>query len=239
MKKIKVCVFLAVSFIIYIFSGCIPVPLTQSFKMPGKIATSPIEKGLIINYPQEYRPTQFLTSPNKQVLALIPLVFYVHANFYHNPQIIMPSSFSSEWSLKEIGDIIKKDIENSQIFADLIYLQNNNVQITKKADLDYYMLDIKIKDYSWHRNMTAYGLSFLGGILWIVGAPMSYGKLQIILVLELKDSNNNLVAKKTISSQKIVIEWIYTLLGGFRKLPECYSDISKDIRSFLLDSTKQ
>ena len=101
-----------------------------------------------------------------------------------------------------------------------------------------YYLHLTLREGAWNRNFTTYGCSIGGPYLWILGFPVSYGSVQIDLDVELKDSSNRSLGKKSFRSEVGLTEWIYTPHRFLKRLPEAYAQLSPQIRSFVLKSIK-
>ena len=180
-------------------------------------------------------------SPNDDMWILIPLCFYsaqqvdpvVRRNFFQN---------SLESSMQRL---FLTDLKASGI-ATLVATEDSKQPRIKKWSENYYRLELVLKHAVWNRNITAYGLSYPGTLLWTLGLPVSYGNVQLeieaILYPPGKDAKP--VGRTTIKEEESCVESIYDQLGynpsiSETKMAEIFPEVAKKLRLFIVDNIKK
>jgi hypothetical protein len=178
-------------------------------------------------------------NPNDDPWILIPFCFYsgqkvdpiVKRNYFQN-------------NLDEaLQRLFIKDLRSSNISKKVINACKIN---TTKSDLaKNYRLELVLKHAVWNRNLTAYGLSYPGTLLWSVGFPTSYGSvnLEVDAALYSPGASQKPIAKTTLKQDESCVEFIYDQLGyqpsvAEDLLTEMFPKIAKDLRKFIIRTLK-
>ena len=174
---------------------------------------------------------------NADPYIMIPLWLWSHS--YIDP-ILRYSYFQNPLPLILRG-LLYSDIEASEIFNKVI-ISPELYEINKK---NAYKLVIILEDATWSRNLTSYGLSYPGTILWAFGLPVSYGEVYLKLKAEIYPPNSdNPIATTRIFKTVPCTEWIYDQVNysppiSEYKLAEIFPKITKDLRTFILKALKE
>lgn len=98
-------------------------------------------------------------------------------------------------------------------------------------------LDVKLQQGLWSRNITTYGCSIFGSLLWMVGAPPSYGHVDLGLQVEVIDVLGKVHNTATYSAESAVTESMHK-----NKLPRslclAYGEISPRLRAFVVQNSE-
>ena len=245
MKKYKfsLLVFTALSAILV--SSCNPLTpnysLTYTPAPPVKLRDFKQSSTLFISNILDERTgeAKISSEPNADPYILIPLWPYSHSDI--NP--IIRYSFFQAPLPEAIKRLVVTDIKASDIFQKVVTTAYNaDTYMSSEDELNAYRLSITLKDAVWSRNLTSYGLSYPGTFLWVIGFPVSYGEIYMNLNVEFyAPITRKLIAKKTIRKSINCTEWIYDQINykppiSEFKLTEIFPEITKEIRTFLIDS---
>jgi hypothetical protein len=174
---------------------------------------------------------------NADPYILIPLWLWSHS--YIDP--VLRYSYFQEPLPLILRALIHSDIKASKLFNTTIYSE----ELYKLKEKDSYRLVIKLMDATWSRNLTSYGLSYPGTILWAFGLPVSYGDVYLKLKVELYSPDS----EKPIDTTEIFktvpcTEWIYDQVNysppiSEYKLAEMFPEITKELRTFIIKALEK
>jgi hypothetical protein len=169
---------------------------------------------------------------NADPYILIPLWLWSHS--YIDP--VLRYSYFQEPLPLILKALIYSDIKASNLFKDVI----SSEELYEIKSKNSYRLEVSLKDATWSRNLTSYGLSYPGTILWAFGLPVSYGDVYIKIKAELFAPNSD----KPLNSIEIFktvpcTEWIYDQVNysppiSEYKLAEMFPEVTKELRTFIL-----
>ncbi len=219
-------------------TGCAYKPLTlnESVALQGAIVNSPISDSLAVLSGVDSRPRKDKASIGAGAIAFIPLVPFgkqeMTPDFLYR-QNNMDRSYSF---LEDITRLIARDLQQSQIFVKTYLPAEIRGDV---APVGSYVLKVILKESNWDRTFTTYGLSFGATYLWLVGAPCSYGNVQLHFDIELWSPSNQFLGKQTFSHTETYTEWIYAPFHMFERLDKAYEAISPSIRRFVLAAIKR
>ncbi|MCP4178805.1 MAG: hypothetical protein GY756_13655 [bacterium] len=185
--------------------------------------------------------------PEVNPLILVPLWPNIHDDI--NP-VIRYCYFQPKIT-ETLQNLFITDLRTSDLFKKVTSspfgqtVDINNIKKTK-IPKDSYLLQIKIKKAVWSRNLTSYGLGYVGTVLWALGAPMSYGHvaLEISASLYSPKDYSKPIAEIITSEQTPCTEFIYDQMyynppiSEF-KLAQLFSKITDTLRVFLYDHIKK
>ena len=105
-----------------------------------------------------------------------------------------------------------------------------------------YILDIEVKQATWSRYLTTYGLSSAGTVLWLF-LPESYGSVTISIIARLYSPSNreNPMDVTIITRKANCTEWAYDQINYLPpisefKIAEMFPEIMTELRVFLVNS---
>ena len=184
--------------------------------------------------------------PDADPLILIPFWFYSHSNL--NP--IIRFSYFQPSLLDVLNKLFTLDIDASKIFRNVLNTPEGIEQKTFEKKFfsitpQAYKLEIILLKAVWSRNLTSYGLSYPGTLLWAIGLPVSYGEVCLsIEAILYTPGGKKVIAKKAIEEKVSCTEWIYDQVN-YRppisefKLAEIFPKVTKKLREFIFDSVKK
>ncbi len=253
MKNIKLQVLLFSFSLVLIITGC--NSMTESsiglnYKPEPAIELNGISQPntLYIATLQDERtePERINFEPDADPLILIPFWFYSHSNL--NP--VIRFSYFQPSLLDVLNKLFTLDIDAAKIFKNVLNTPKGIEQkafekkffsISPKA----YKLEITLQKAMWSRNLTSYGLSYPGTLLWALGLPVSYGDVYLTIKAVLyAPGGRKVIAKKVIKESTSCTEWIYDQVN-YRppisefKLAEIFPKATKELREFIFDSVKK
>jgi hypothetical protein len=179
-------------------------------------------------------------NPNDDPWILIPLCFYSSQKV---DPIVKRNYFQNDLD-EALQRLFIKDLRASNISKTVINACKINT--TEGELLKNYRLELVLKHAVWNRNLTAYGLSYPGTLLWSVGFPTSYGsvKLEVDATLYPPGSAQKPLGTITLSEDESCVEFIYDQLGyqpsvAEDLLTEMFPKIAKNLRKFIKKTIKK
>ena len=133
--------------------------------------------------------------------------------------------------LEDVGRTVAKDLNAAGIAKSVAYV--NSETAPPYPAPGSYALEVRLKEGIWHRYFTTYCLSFPGDLLWLIGAPVSYGNVQLAIEARLLDNNGNVLGTKEFAAKVGLTESAYGGFAFFRRLPTAYGSISESLRPFV------
>jgi hypothetical protein len=100
-----------------------------------------------------------------------------------------------------------------------------------------YTLELAVEEGVWNRHITAYGLSVAGVALWMLGAPNSFGDVELALAAELRDGSGRSLGRTRVVASEPVVEWIYHS-PFWSDLREVYAQMLALLRPFVIDAIR-
>jgi len=183
--------------------------------------------------------------PDAAPEILIPFWFYSHSDL--NP--IIRFSYFQPSLIDALNKLFIMDINEAGIFKQVLNSPKGIEQIKFEKKLlsinpNTYKLEITLEKAVWSRNLTAYGLSYPGSLLWVIGMPASYGNVSFSISTVLYAPGNKIIGKTQISEQVSCTEWIYDQVN-YRppisefKLAEIFPKVTKKLREFIFQTVKK
>jgi hypothetical protein len=182
--------------------------------------------------------------PETDPLLFIPFWFYSHSYIdpviryiYFQPTLVDVLAKLFLTDLNEAG--IFKQVLDSPGGIELADFEKRSFSINP----DTYKLEIILNKAVWSRNVTAYGLSYPGTLLWALGLPISYGDVDFSMEAVLYAPGKKLLGRKVIKKHISCTEWIYDQIY-YRppvseiKLAELFPMVAADLREFIFQSVK-
>jgi hypothetical protein len=182
--------------------------------------------------------------PEVNPLILVPLWPNINDNI--NP-VIRYCYFQPEMT-DTLQNLFITDLRVSGLFKEVTSspfgqtIGINNIK-NSKIPKNSYLLQIKITKAVWSRNLTSYGLGYVGTVLWALGAPMSYGHVALEITASLyspKDYSKP-IAEIITSEQMPCTEFVYDQMY-YRppiseiKLAQLFAKIADKLRIFLSEN---
>jgi len=136
----------------------------------------------------------------------------------------------------EMADTIQRDLAASNLFSELRYEYDGKYYTAEsKSPLPYYTpefkLDIEVKEMTWSRHPSFYGLSMGGAALWVLGLPVSYGTCRMVLAVEAVDvAGDELLWDKEYAVEAPCAEWLYWNWGADKSWSEALAKILAELR---------
>ena len=226
--------FLFVIGIIFV-SGCQVVPqLTYNFKPETKITESPLTKKIVVMKSLDNRLHSGTTPVAKAFIPFYPFV----------KTIDEPETFVYRWNgssfdyCMNFSQLVAKDLIASGITADAVVSPETtkiNPLLTGNTKPDY-IIRLTLNRMDWQADFTMYGLSILGILPQIFGAPYSYGFSHLDFKAEILNAQGKTIAERTFSGLESQDAWIYYYSAYLRALTYAYSNVSNEFRSFVAGS---
>jgi len=207
------------------------------FKPESAVALgAPPIKSLLVRVVSEQPSDETLPfDPNDDPWILLPFCFYSSQNV--NPMV--KRDFMQSDVEEAFRRLFTKDLRASGLCGE-VFICEGGRGLGADRGSDAYRLDIVIKHAVWHRNLTAYGLSYPGAILWVVGAPVSYGHVTLELKVALYKPGNpsTPLAVKNINRRENCVEWVYEQVGyqpakSETIMTEMFPGMATDLRKFV------
>ena len=175
-------------------------------------------------------------------LILIPFWFYSHSNL--DPTIRF--NYFQPSLINVLNNLFVMDINAAGIFKQVLNSPKGIPQTKFEKNLfsitpDTYKLEIVLNKALWSRNLTSYGLSYLGTFLWAVGFPVSYGNVYFSIDATLYAPGNKVIGRKQISKEMPCTEWIYDQINykppiSEYKLAAIFPKVTKELREFIFQA---
>lgn len=219
-----------------LLSGCTSISLVEGFE-PAQAAARGGDGALFVVVEPDARPLQGKSHVGSGFLALIPLVPYGHQQY--SPEFAVLSSAMTESDFpNEVARTVIKDLRAAGVAG---WVGRPEDRLPGQATpANAATLYLTLTEGVFHRNLTAYGLSFAGALLWIVGLPTSYGSAEIGLTAELRAADGTSLGQREFHGKESAVEWFYRPLGPAytRALPGAYGQISPGLREFVTSTLR-
>jgi hypothetical protein len=209
--------------------------LTYDFIPAGKVAgDNPPVRKIVIMKPLNIRGHAGTTPVIK---AYIPCYPYVR-------EIREPEAFTYDWNSyrfdyeMDFAELVAIDLRASGIAVDVVTSPETTripALITGKNPPDY-IIKLSLNRLDWQRKFTMYGVSVIGYLPQVFGAPDEYGFAYLKFSAEVFDAQGKPVASKTFSANESQNGWLYYFTGYLRALTRAYAQVSPDFRRFVADS---
>jgi hypothetical protein len=212
--------------------GCTSVSLVERFEPAPKGNVRTGADALLVVVEPDARPLQGKSHIGSGFLALIPLVPYGHQQY--SPEFSLLSAAMTESDFpSEVARTVIKDLRAAGV-AGWVGRPEDRLP-GQSAPQAAVTLHLTLTEGVFHRNLTAYGVSFVGALLWMVGLPTSYGSAEIGLVAELRDAAGTSLGRQEFRGKESATEWLYRPMGPAytRALPGAYAQISPGLREFV------
>ena len=244
MKNIKLYLFSLCGILLLSAGGCANYhyPPAVYVPEPSMLGEAPLVDDLLVEKIKNAQPEKetLRFAPNNDPWILMPLCFYSSERV--NPMV------KRNYLQNDLDDALQrlfiKDIRASGITKNTINACKINT--TAKELNRNYRLELVLKHAVWKRNITAYGLSYPGTLLWSIGLPVSYGSVLLEIDAAIYAPNSNLkpIAKTTIKHEQDCVEFIYDQIGYKPSVSEnILADIfplaAKDLRKFIRTTLKE
>jgi len=209
-----------------VLNACAAASL-DAYKPAGPLVSRPSIDSLVIRSGKDERPPGRIGTG---FYAWIPLVPYGHQTFLLGESVdsTRPGTF-----MDDLTATVAKDLQVAGFASSVASLGRVAPFETSRPG---YSMQLTIKDGVCHRYFTLYGISLAGFFPWVVGAPISYGSVDVGFEAELKDPSGTSLGRQTFAGKADVTEWLYTGLppgACLRKLPNVYAQISPQLRAFV------
>jgi hypothetical protein len=240
MKKFKAPLLLVATVIAVFLSGCTnisPKEMLIYTPEPALSTQKPLIKALFVEKMQNAQPNEEMLpfAPNDDPWILIPLCFYSSQTV---KPLVKRSFFQNDLDTA-LQRLFVQDIRASGLCELLLSADENNPRVNAWGAKRYH-LQLILKHAKWKRNLTAYGLSYPGTILWSLGLPTSYGNVDVEIdaILYPPGADSEPLAKTTITEKASCTEFIYDQIGyqpakSEMVLVEMYPKLAKRLRKFI------
>jgi hypothetical protein len=222
-------------------SGCTTFQEKPSVYVPEPaldLNSPPIESLMVRIIGEQPAEETLPFDPNNDPWILMPLCFYSSKNV--NPMV--KRDFMQNDVEEAFRRLFAKDLRASGLCGEVFICEGGRGGGANRVS-DAYRLDITLKHAVWHRSLTAYGLSYPGTLLWVLGAPVSYGyvALELEVALYPPGSKGKLLAVKTFKREEDCVEWIYEQIGyqpakSETILTEMFPGLASDVRLFIKEA---
>ena len=194
------------------------------------VIDSPEIDTLFVVPTQDHRTQEGKTKFFRGLAAFIPFVRSGYQQGNPDRYLAPPGRFSHDFA-DDVTDTVINDVKASNIARRVVKLddQNNVPELTTSDRL----LRIELHEAVWRRNFRLYGMSIYGVLAWLV-APVSDGEVDLELLVQLENSNGNVIASDVLSSTQPVTEWIYKGPPRFEPYNAAYGEISPRLRELTM-----
>lgn len=246
MNNLKISMLLFATAAAVFFSGCAtvsPKDMLTYVPEPALSSQKPLIPALFVEKMQNAQPNEEMLpfAPNDDPWILIPLCFYSSQTV---KPLVKRSFFQNDLDTA-LQRLFVKDIRASGLCELLLSADEHNPRVNAWGAKRYH-LELILKHAKWNRNLTAYGLSYPGTLLWSIGFPTSYGyvDVEIEAILYPPGPDAKPLAKTTISEKAPCTEFIYDQIGyqpakSEMVLVEMFPKLAKRLRKFLATSLKK
>lgn len=171
--------------------------------------------------------------PNSDPMIMIPFLPYSKAIL--NPMVRY--NFFQDDLRESLQRLFVKDLRTSGI-CQTIEVADQYKPLLKPSTAAY-RLTLDVKRARWTRYLTAYGLSYPGTFLWIIGLPVSFGHVELAIDVELRDPYDKLLGKTRLTRKARCTEWLYDQINyqpavSEDRLTELFPSVANDLREFLV-----
>lgn len=217
--------------------GCATVTLPDGFEPPPASSGAPVSGVEIVEVivDLDARPLQGRSRVGTGFLTFVPLVPYAHQQF--SPEFgAFATTLKNGDFPQDVGDVIVSDLRAAQV-ASWVGMPDDRLP-GKDSELPAHRLHLTVEEGVYHRNVTTYGLSFFGALLWFVGLPNSYGSAELVISIDLRDPADHSLGTETFHGKSGATEWIYypVVPAYSPAMPEAYGQISPQLRRFVFES---
>ncbi len=222
-----------------LFGGCStfdPDTMTEYNPEPGVVIENPPIESLLVRVSNERPEEETLPfNPNNDPWILLPLCFYSSQKV--NPMV--NRNFLQNTLDEALQRIIMKNLRVSGLCGE-VFACGGGGQFGNARASGAYRLNLALRHAVWHRNLTAYGLSYPGTFLWVLGAPVSYGDVTLEVDASLYAPGKTIkpLATHKFVMSKSCVEWIYEQIGYHPAksetiLTDTVPKLASDIREFV------
>ena len=245
MNKLNTSILLLATAAASFFSGCnslSPEDMLKYVPEPALSSQKPLIQALFVEKMKNACPDKEMLpfAPNDDPWILIP--FWLYSSQTVKP--LVKRSFFQNNLDTALQRLFVKDIRASGICELLLSADENNPRVNAWGAKRYH-LQLILKHAKWTRNLTAYGLSYPGTLLWSIGLPTSYGYVDVEFeaILYPPGADAKPLAKTTISEKDTCTEFIYDQIGyqpakSEMVLVEMYPKLAKKLREFITNTLK-
>jgi hypothetical protein len=209
--------------------------LTYDFIPGGKLTGSnpPVRK-IVIMKPLDIRGHAGTTPGIKAFIPCYPFV----------REIREPEAFTYDWNgyrfdyEKDFAELVAMDLRASGIAVDVVASPETTqipALITGKNPPDY-IVKLSLNRLDWQKKFTMYGVSVIGYIPQVFGAPDEYGFAYLKFTADVFDAHGQPIASRTFSANESQNSWLYYFTGYLRALTRAYAQVSPEFRRFVADS---
>ena len=226
-----------------IFTGCKTVNERFSGYVPEpSLLNKPLIDGLLVEKVINAQPQEenLPFNPNEDPWILIPFCFYSAQKV---DPLVKRNFFQSNLD-EALQRLFIKDLRASHISRTISCTDTTN--LNRDFWKNKYRLQIILKHAVWNRNITAYGISYVGTILWSLGLPVSYGDVQLEIEAQLfpPGEAKKPIATTVLKGNRSCVELIYDQVGyrssvSEDKLTEIFPEIARDLRKFMIKNLKK
>jgi hypothetical protein len=206
--------------------GCSSAPREPfaEFEPGPAIASAPGVQRLVIDLGAEVRPEGGRNRIGAGFLAFIPLWPYGPQEWR---RIYNRSDLRDELAATIARDMLASGMTRDAFTGTLAMAR------TLPGSIEPHVLRVTVHEAVWNRNCTAYGLSLLGPILWMLSAPVSYGSGQVDFTAELVGPDGAALASERFVAVRGITEWPYSRGAVSGPFSEMYAGISPGLRALV------
>jgi len=128
----------------------------------------------------------------------------------------------------EVTETVVRDLQSAKIATKV---EAREFRPDETLPRGAYSLHLTLLEGIYNRHSTAYGLSFAGVYLWLLGLPVSYGSVELGVMAEVRDSRGRSVGASQFYAETGVTEFFYyNMSRAYSKaMVEAYEEISPDL----------
>ncbi|MGH0037664.1 MAG: hypothetical protein ACQGVK_21755 [Myxococcota bacterium] len=210
--------------------GCAGSPAAVPDERPATRLEPPLAELLLVAPAAEARPLAGRSRVRRGWLAFVPGVPYARQRIA--PERVARDAHLAGFDLRvHVADALARDLQAHGVARTVarVGLAGASGDLADGS----YRLDLTLDEGIWNRSITTYGLSAAGMALWILGAPSSYGEVELALTAELRDEDGRSLGRTSLRAVEPTVELLYRS-PFWRALRAAYDRLVPELRRFVV-----
>lgn len=200
-------------------------PIAPDYKPAVKMFPQPKTEHVRVLKPREARPLGSDSSAAMGFLTLIPVV--PCASQRYSPETCISSGNDKPYDfLKDLGEIVAKDLEVSGVAKQVTYIDKADAKAS-------HVLHLTVKQATWRRYPTMYGISLAALPFQLFGAPTSFGSFDLDIEAELMAAGSKSLGKAYLTTRTKLTESLYSADALRDSIVEALKQVSPRLRNFV------
>jgi hypothetical protein len=204
---------------------------------PPVTVAAPLTQTLLVVVEPDERPFKGRSSIGPGFVALIPLVPYGRQQI--SPDLYLGMARGGRTDFRyELADTVVADLRAEGVARRVMLREDFPAGERPEATARY--LHLTLREGIFHRTITAYGMSFAGALFWFVGAPVSFGRVELDLAASVTDESGRQFAATDLRGEASMTEFLYYSFpaAASRAFPEAFDRLSEELRPFVRNALR-